>query len=50
MKPIHLGLLRGAGVREDKKYRAFASEDKTVRRWESDLPGAFKAAGKDAPE
>ena len=47
---IQLGLLRGAGVREDNRYRAFNPTDKTVRHWESDLAGAFKKAGKDAPE
>lgn len=50
MKELHLGLVRGADVGTDARHRAFATEDKTVRRWESDLPGAFARAGKDAPE
>ena len=50
VKEIHLGLLRGVGARQDNRYAGFASEDKTIRRWESDLPGAFSKEGKRAPE
>jgi formylglycine-generating enzyme required for sulfatase activity len=50
LKPLHLGLLRGAGDHADNRYQAFATADKTVRRWESDLATAYLNAGKEAPE
>jgi formylglycine-generating enzyme required for sulfatase activity len=50
MKEMHLGLLLGTSIASDQRYQGFATKDKTVRQWESDLPQAYKNSGKRSPE
>ena len=47
---IQLGLLYGADIASGERYRGFATKDKTVREWESDLSRPYERSGRHAPE